>query len=128
MIAAAVTELPWAQVLAEGITPNLPRMIDIWNAGKIAVLFFDVDGTSQGYAECGRRCFDWKGKRIELSRMTQQGRTRFVNAIGCAYEDRKPVARWLRRKTGQRLIVFVHDGVLCLNFDPDRGFSLDPGT
>lgn len=121
----------WAQVLAEGILPNLERMVGIWNAGHIAVLFFDVDAKSEGFPECGRRCLGWDEKdrkRIELFGMKRQDCTRFINAIDCVYEDHKSVAQWLRRKVGNRLIVFVQEGVLCLNFDSEAGFIPEPFT
>lgn len=133
---AAVTAdaIPWATlalgvVLKEGVTPNLGRLLKVWDAGHIAVMFFDVEAEiGADYVKFGRGCFGWKGGRIELARMKKQDRTRYINGIGCEYAAGKAVARWLRRSGGARLIVFVRDGVLCLNFDPDTGFTVEPGT
>lgn len=105
--------------------PNLERMVSIWNGGRVAVLFYGVDATRE---TTWPEMLGWTGQRVHIRPITRQKLTRFVNAIDAVCTDRRPVARWLRRKQGHRLLVFLNAGTLCLNFDSEAGFIPEPDT
>lgn len=116
-----------SDLLTEGVLPNHQRIVEIWNAGRVPVLFFGVSSGSATRREWPANL--WNESRIQLTRMTRQQLTQFVNAREWLRADGKAVARWLRRKDARpRLLVFLDDGTLCLNWDDGIGFSREPGT
>ena len=59
-----------------------------------------------------------------LLRIQPEKRSEFLSAM----ESLLPRVQWLRRQGGHRILVFVHQGTLCVNHTYGKGFSMEPGT
>jgi len=72
---------------------------------------------------------------VEVDRPVR-GRDRVARAVGRHRRVEQPgqvdlaprVPCDLRRQGGHRILVFVHQGTLCVNHTYGKGFSMEPGT
>ena len=137
------TELPTATptpvdgLRAEGILPNLERIVASWNDGRVPALFYAPDRTLDDCAWLPsgglRSDLRWAGGCVEFVRMTRQQVTKCADSMQWVCTDGKGAARarWLRRRRGvgaPRLLVFCNRGPLHLDFDHENGFTPAPGT
>ena len=115
----------------EGIQSNAEKIARIFLDGDVAVLFFEVGRgpkEMQAGAEAGARALGWTGKRTEVTRMNKTRAAKLADVIAATTPGDTAAVEWLRRRSGNRLLVLAHVGTLCVDHVEGAGFSIVEGT
>jgi len=109
-----------------GIAPNAHTIAQIWGRRGIACLVFEI---APEYAS-GPQSLGWDGIEAVFE-LTSEAATNMAQALQTLAPDDVAAIRWLTCSWAERpyrLLVFIHQGTLLLNYVMDQGFSLEPGT
>lgn len=110
------------RILSQGIVPFTPQLISIWNKGLVAFVGFEM------------RPFTMKAWRTLFPKWNKRRDAPVIGVSGKEYASRvecDPVTRnfLVRERTDDYpVFLFTGEGTLLLNFHPDRGFSIEPGS
>lgn len=109
-------------LMAEAITPNAEQIARAWESRRVPVVVHDLASDD---ARAAARNLGWDGAStvFEMAPLVARLFAAKLRAIGDS-----AAAEWLTRGEPTRLFVMSGHGTLCLNFDPDRGWSTAPGT
>jgi len=118
----------WQRLYAEVLRPHFDSLTKIWTtngnqqpAGGIACAVFELLDRGNGPHGLG-----WDGSS-PVFRLTPKKTLQCAKTLELLYPA-DPAAQWLRTDRYGRILLFIHSGVLCLNFTPAEGLSIAKGT
>ena len=94
---------------------HVEEIAPIISRGGVAVVVFEPSQAAKAALQFG---FDWTGEPV--FRLSNAARKRLVHS--------KAAARWLDSTKRGRILVFSGNGSLCVNFSPEVGYTIEPGT
>lgn len=112
----------WQRLTDRVLKPNAQNLAQIIYRGDIAVVLFEPFESALSCA----RSLGWDGER-PIFRMSNGRRKRLAHVWEEVHGD-KAAARWLRQRRRGRIFLIVNGGTLCINYEPDHGFDIEPGT
>lgn len=122
------TTKPFSEVMEPIIeacfTPNAYALASIIGGGQVAVAVFKLD-EGDALAQQAARDIGWDGSSavFPLSRDHKQ------RIIDRSVELGDPLtAQWLRGERNGRIFLWTGRGTVLVNFEPGRGYSLEPGS
>ena len=110
------------RILDEGIKPYTEELAPIIADGDVAIVVFEpADDVKPALRAAG-----WDG-RAHVLRMPNGYRKRLARSSDAV------TRAWLTRSasvsgSAGRIFLFVQRGTLLVNFSPERGYSLEPGS
>lgn len=120
-IAPEEEEKLFQRLLNEAIKPQAQAIANLISRGHIAVVPFEPTGGGLGYLQN----WGWKGESV-YRMTTRQRKTMAEVCRGCGDEI---TARWILSKGREgRIFVIWGESTLLVNFVPDEGYSLEPGS
>jgi len=105
------------RILEQGIKPHLDALAPILARGDIAVVFYECHDLKMA------RRWGWRRDRPAFE-MPERLRHLLMRSD-------QVTRRWLSEEPNPdkgRIFVFVHEGTFLVNFRPDEGYSLEPGS
>ena len=111
------------RIVKKGFGENAEAIMPIIARNEIAVVVFELDPANWSAA----RDFGWDGKS-PVFKMSKSLIKNFARGIRANFPDDKATPRWLENGRFGRIFLLIHHGTLLVNFDPESGYSLEPGS
>lgn len=111
------------QLLQQGIKPHDHTITRAFSEGQVVLVFHNIASNSPE-AIAAARSLGWRGASSECIPLNRTRAERIAELLPSA----DPCSKWLRGKRPGRIFVCSGAGTLCLNYDPEGSFSIEPGT
>lgn len=112
----------WLQTINEGVKPHIEEIDRIaMGEGRIAVVVFNPHPQVLPYLHS----LGWDGEKPVFALSDARARRQ---AADSAAQGDKISARWFRSTAKGRIYICSGLGSFLLNFDPEKGLYLEPGS
>jgi hypothetical protein len=111
------------RILEKGIKPHAEAISRASLAGEVSVVFYEIQ-IGEPALVSALRSLGWRGGTSECVRLSRTRAERLADNL-------PPVdsaSKWLRGHRPGRIFAFTGKGSICVNFRPERGYWLEPGT
>ena len=108
------------RVLNDGIKPYASEIARTWLDGEVAVVFHMVAPAAEKVA----RSLGWAGGPSGCARMNRSR----AESLARKLPKSDPAARWLGGRRPGRIFIVSGSGTLCVNYEPQKGYSLLEGS
>ena len=109
------------RILNEGIIKNAEAIASIVSDGGIACVVYEL----REDVVDGARDLGWDG---ETPAFEMNEEKRKLMAFKCGQMGDVVTKKWLESERQGKIFVMAHAGTLLVNFDPEDGYSLEPGS
>jgi len=111
------------RIINNAIKPNAEEIASIFIRDDIACVVYDLDPECRNVA----KALGWDGK-TPVFKIPKSVRKTFAHNLRVSCPDDKVTPRWLEGNRPGRIFLMVHTGTLLMNYEPEVGYTLEPGS